>query len=161
MNNGPANPGDLERVLSDLGLVLPPPPAPRARYVAFRIAGSLVYISGQGPAYAESAPSYGKVGKDLTLEQAADAARRTALNVLAVLKDACGGDFSKVKQCVKLTGYVNSAPGFTRQPEVVDGATQLLFAVFGEAGLPARAAVAAPELPFNIAVELETIFELH
>lgn len=161
MNTPPANPGNLERVLWNLGLTLPSSPAVRARYVPFRIAGSLVYISGQGPAFAESAPSYGKVGKDLTVEEASDAARRTALNVLAVLKDACGGDFSKVKQCVKLTGYVNSAPGFIRQPEVIDGATHLLYAVFGEAGLPARVAVAAPELPFNIAVELETIFELH
>jgi enamine deaminase RidA (YjgF/YER057c/UK114 family) len=150
----------VEYRLAQLGLQLPPFPAARARYVPFRITHSIVYISGQGPAFADSAPSYGKVEADLTLEHAVDAARRTALNLLAVLKQACDGDFSKVKQCVKLTGYVNSAPGFVRQPEVVDGATELLFELFGEPGLPARLAVAAPELPFNIAVELDAIFEL-
>lgn len=150
----------LEKRLAQLGVELPPFPAARARYVPFRIAGGLVYISGQGPAFAESAPSYGKVGKDLTLEQGVDAARRTALNLIAVLKEACGGDLGRMKQAVKLTGWVNSAPGFTQQPAVVDGATELLFQVFGEAGLPSRVAVAAPELPFNIAVELDAIFEL-
>lgn len=156
----PANQSAARRTLNDLGLVLPPFPAARARYVPYRIADSIVYLSGQGPAFADTAPSYGKVGQDLTLEQGVDAARRTALNLLAVLKEACDGDFDRVRQCVKLTGYVNSAPGFIRQPEVVDGATELLFSVFGESGLPARLAVAAPELPFNIAVELDAVFEL-
>jgi enamine deaminase RidA (YjgF/YER057c/UK114 family) len=151
----------FDRRLAQLGLELPPFPPARARYVPFRIAGTLVYISGQGPAFADSAPSYGKVGRDLTLQQGAHAARRTALNLLAVLRVACDGDFGRMKQSVKLTGYVNSAPGFTQQPAVVDGATELLFELFGEAGLPARVAVAAPELPFDIAVELEAIFELH
>jgi enamine deaminase RidA (YjgF/YER057c/UK114 family) len=143
-----------------LGLLLPPFPMPRARYVPFRVVGSVVYISGQGPAFPESAPSFGKVGGDLSLEQGVDAARRTALNLLAVLSQACDGDPARVKQAVKLTGYVNSAPGFVRQPEVIDGATDLLFAILGEAGLPTRVAVAAPELPFNVAVEIDALFEL-
>lgn len=160
MNDTPSAAVSPEDKLTRLGLKLPPFPAARARYVPFRMVGSLVYISGQGPAFADSGPSYGKVELDLTLEQGADAARRTALNLLAVLKGACEGDLGRVLQCVKVTGYVNSAPGFVRQPEVVDGATELLLAVFGESGLPARVAVAAPELPFDIAVELDAIFEL-
>jgi len=161
MSNSSFTPGTVENKLRELRLTLPPCPAPKARYVPFRMSGSLVFISGQGPAEMESAPSRGKVGSDLTLEQAKDAARRTALNLLSVLKEACNGDLQRVKQCVRLTGYVNSAANFTRQPEVVDGATDLFYALFGEAGLPSRTAIAAPELPFNIAVELDAIFEVY
>ncbi|HZD51785.1 MAG TPA: RidA family protein [Woeseiaceae bacterium] len=150
----------IERRLAGAGLTLPEAPAARANYVPSRVAGKLVYLAGQGPAYAETAPSFGKVGGDLTLEQGVDAAARTALSVLAVLKSACDGDLSKVKQCVQLTAFVNSAPGFVEQPAVVDGATNVLALAFGDAGLPARAAVAAPELPFNFAVEIQAVFEL-
>lgn len=152
--------GEIERRLADTGLVLPTPPAARANYVPFRISGKLVFLAGQGPAYADSAPSFGKVGSDLDAEEGADAAARTVLNVLAVLKSACDGDLSRVKQCVQLTAFVNSAPGFTGQPAVIDGATDVLALAFGDAGLPARAAVAAPELPFNVAVEIQAVFEL-
>lgn len=146
--------------LAELGLALPPFPAARANYVPFRVVGSVVYISGQGPAFPDSAPSFGKVGKDLTVEQGADAARRTALNLLAVLDRVCNSDPARVKQGIKLTGYVNSASGFIRQPEVIDGATDLLHAVLGEDGVPARVAVAAPDLPFNVAIEIDAMFEL-
>jgi enamine deaminase RidA (YjgF/YER057c/UK114 family) len=152
---------DAERRLASLGVALPPIPSARARYVQYHTTGALVYISGQGPAFADSAPSYGKVGKELTVEEGADAARRAALNLLAVLKEACGGDLRRVKQCVRLNGYVNSAPGFVQQPTVIDGATDLLFLVFGDSGLPTRVAVAAPDLPFNVSIEIDAIFELH
>lgn len=151
----------IEQRLAEAGLKLPEPPPARANYVPFRIAGRLVYLAGQGPAYADTAPSFGKVGGELTVEQGADAAARTALSVLAVLKSACGGDFSRVKQCVQLTGFVNSAAGFVEQPAVIDGATNVLALTFGDAGLPARAAVAAPELPFDFAVEIQAVFELY
>jgi enamine deaminase RidA (YjgF/YER057c/UK114 family) len=151
---------EIERRLADAGLVLPAAPAPRANYVPFRTSGKLVFLAGQGPAYADSAPSFGKVGGDLSAEEGADAAARTVLSVLAVLKSACEGDLSRVNQCVQLTAFVNSAPGFVEQPSVIDGATDVLALAFGDAGLPARAAVAAPELPFNFAVEIQAVFEL-
>jgi enamine deaminase RidA (YjgF/YER057c/UK114 family) len=160
MHSRSSDTDSVARRLAELGLTLPPFPAARAHYVPFRTVGRVVYISGQGPALAESAPSYGKIGTDLTLEQGTDAARRAALNLVAVVKEACSGNLSKVRQCVKIVGYVNSASGFVQQPAVIDGATDLLLMVFGEAGLPARVAVAAPELPFNVAVELDAIFEL-
>lgn len=150
----------IERRLADAGLILPAPPPARANYVPYRIAGKLVFLAGQGPAHADTAPSFGKVGRDLSVEQGASAAARTALSVLAVLKSACDGDLAKVKQCVQLTGFVNSAPGFVEQPAVIDGATRVLALAFGDAGLPARAAVAAPELPFDFAVEIQAVFEL-
>lgn len=151
---------EIERRLAQAGLVLPAAPPPRANYVPFRISGQLVFLAGQGPAYAETAPSFGKVGSDLTPDQGADAAARTVLSVLAVLKTACKGDLAKVRQCVQLTAFVNSAPGFVEQPAVIDGASKVLALAFGDAGLPARAAVAAPELPFNFAVEIQAVFEL-
>ena len=151
---------ELSRRLAQLGLTLPSFPPARARYAPFRTAGGLIYVAGQGPAYPESAPSFGKVGSDLTLQEGVDAARRTALNLLAVVNEACNGNLSNVKQWIKLTGYVNSAPGFIQQPAVMDGATDLRFMICGEAGLPARVAVATPELPFNVAVEIEAIVEL-
>lgn len=151
---------DVENRLARAGLQLPAAPPARANYVPFRVSGNLVFLAGQGPAYADTAPSFGKIGSELTPEQGADAAARTALSVLAVLKTACDGDLSKVAQCVQLTAFVNSAPGFTGQAGVVDGATRVLALAFGDAGLPARAAVAAPELPFNVAVEIQAVFEL-
>lgn len=151
---------DVESRLARAGLQLPAAPPARANYVPFRVSGNLVFLAGQGPAYADTAPSFGKIGSELTPEQGADAAARTALSVLAVLKTACDGDLSKVAQCVQLTAFVNSAPGFTGQAGVADGATRVLTLAFGDAGLPARAAVAAPELPFNVAVEIQAVFEL-
>jgi enamine deaminase RidA (YjgF/YER057c/UK114 family) len=160
MNDRRTGASPIDRRLAEAGLTLPPPPAARANYVPYRTVGKLVYLAGQGPAFADSAPSFGKVGKDLTVEEGTDASARTALSMLAVLKTACGGDLSRVKQCVQLTAFVNSAPGFTEQPAVIDGATKVLSLAFGDAGLPARAAVAAPELPFNFAVEIMAVFEL-
>jgi enamine deaminase RidA (YjgF/YER057c/UK114 family) len=150
----------IERRLAEAGLFLPAAPPPRANYVPFRKSGKLVWLAGQGPAWAESAASFGKVGADLSVAEGADAAARTALSMLAVLKVACDGDLAQVLQCVQLTGFVNSAPGFTDQPTVIDGATNLLRLAFGEAGLPARAAVPAPDLPFNFAIEIQAVFEL-
>ena len=150
----------IERRLAEAGWKLPEPPAARANYVPFRIAGSLVFPAGQGPAFADRAPSFGKVGRDPPPEPGADAAARPPLRVPPVLKSACGGDLSRVKQCVQLTAFVNSAPGFTAQPTVIDGASRVLELAFGADGLPARAAVAAPELPFDFAVEIQAVFEI-
>lgn len=144
--------------LQELGIALPKPPAPVASYVPYVIAGTLVHISGQIP-LAEGGLKYvGTVGADLSLEDGQAAARLCAINLLAQLEAACG--LENVKACVKLGVFVNAGPGFTQHPEVANGASDLMVAVFGEAGKHARAAVGAGSLPRNVAVEVEAIFEI-
>lgn len=150
----------IEERLAVAGLRLPAVAEPRGRYVSFRRSSQLIFVAGQGPAFPDSAPSFGKVGSDLSLEEGIDAAKRTAVSVLAVLKEACAGDLDRIAQCIQLLGYVNSAQGFAQQSAVIDGASEVFALAFGHAGLAARAALAAPELPRNIAVELVTIFEI-
>lgn len=145
--------------LADLGVALPDAPVPAANYVPFVITGNLVHISGQ-ISQNERGLIKGRLGDDLAVEQGADAARRCAISLLAQLKKACDGDFSRVSKAVKLVGFVNSTPEFTDQPKVINGASDFLVAVLGEAGRHARSAVSAASLPLGVAVEIEAIFEL-
>lgn len=149
-------PHDPEARLRELGLTLPPAPAPVAAYVPAVQSGDLVFTSGQIPVRDGRVVYAGKVGADLTPEEGYEAARLCALNALAAVRALLGG-LERVEQVVKVVGYVNSAPGFTGQPQVVNGASELLLAVFGEAGRHARAAVGVAELPLNSAVEVELV----
>lgn len=145
--------------LTELGLTLPNAPAPAANYVPFVQTGALVFISGQISSGPEGLIC-GKLGSDLDVAAGAQAAQACGLALLAQLRAACGGDLARVKRVVKLTGFVNCTPDFTDQPKVVNGASDLMVAVFGDAGRHARAAVGAPSLPLGVAVEVEGIFEI-
>ncbi len=150
---------EIERRLADLGLSLPAAPAPAANYVPYVVAGPLVHVSGQisqGP----DGLICGKLGADMDVEAGAAAARGCALSLLAQVRAACGGDLGRVARAVKLVGFVNSTPDFTDQPKVINGASDLMVAVLGEAGRHARSAVSAASLPFGVAVEIEGIFEI-
>ena len=151
--------GDFDQRLAELGLSLPDAPAPAANYVPYVVVGNTVYVSGQVSMNADGMLK-GKVGADLTAEEGAEAARTCALALLAQAKKACGGDISRLKRVVKLTGFVNSTPEFGDQPKVVNGASDLFVALLGDAGRHARSAVSAGALPFNVAVEIEGIFEI-
>jgi len=145
--------------LAELGVTLPDAPAPAANYVPFVVTGSIIYVSGQisqGP----DGLIKGRLGDSLTVEEGAAAARSCAISLLAQVKKACGGDFSRLVRVVKLTGFVNSTADFTDQPKVINGASDFLFAVLGDAGRHARSAVSAASLPLGVAVEIEGIFEI-
>ena len=149
----------IEDRLAELGVTLPDAPAPAANYVPFVRTGNLVHVSGQisqGPGGLIT----GKLGADLDVAAGAEAARRCALSLLAQVRAACGGDLGRLVRVVKLTGFVNSAPDFTDQPKVINGASDFLVAALGEAGRHARSAVGAGALPLGVAVEIEGIFEV-
>ena len=150
----------IESRLTDLGVTLPDAPAPAANYVPFVQTGTTVYISGQISRDGSGGLILGKLGAGLDIAQGAEAARNCAIALLAQLKTACGGDFSRVVRAVKLVGFVNSTPDFTDQPKVINGASDFLVAVMGEAGRHARSAVSAASLPLGVAVEIEAIFEI-
>ena len=145
--------------LHAMGVDLSHPPAPAANYVPFVVAGDMVYVSGQ-ISMDDSGPITGKLGRDLDLNAGAHAARRCAIALLCQLKAACGGDIDRLERVVKLTGFVNSTPDFTDQPKVINGASDFLVEVLGEAGRHARSAVSAASLPLNVAVEIEAIFKI-
>lgn len=149
----------FEARLKELKIELPPAPRPLASYVPAVRAGNLIFLAGQGPLRAGVPTMNGKVGADLTEEQGYRAARETILVSLAALRAEIGS-LDRVKRIVKLTGWVNSAPGFTRQPWVVNGASELLVEIFGDAGKHARSSVGANELPLNIPVEIELVVEV-
>jgi len=149
----------IEENLKKLNIELPKAPDPVGSYVASKIAGNLVFISGQIPINSAGKLIKGKVGKELNLEQAQEAAKFCALNLLAQLKKICG-NLDKVKGCVKITGYVNSVDSFIDQPKVINGASDLISKVFGDKGKHARAAVSANSLPLGASVEVEGIFEI-
>ncbi|MCL6554056.1 MAG: RidA family protein [Firmicutes bacterium] len=149
----------VEAKLAEMGLQLPPPPAPVANYVRTVRTGNLLFVSGHGP-HRDGALVYtGKVGRDLTVEQGYEAARLVALNCLASVKEALG-DLDRVTRIVKVLGMVNCTPEFDRQPEVINGCSDLLVALYGEAGRHARSAVGMGALPRNIAVEIEMVLEV-
>jgi enamine deaminase RidA (YjgF/YER057c/UK114 family) len=131
-----------------------------ASYVPYVISGKQVFISGQVTMADGGLKYVGIVGKDISLEDGQAAARLCAINLLAQLKAACGGDLDKVKRCVKLGVFVNAVPGYDKHPEVANGASNLMVDVFGDAGKHARAAVGAGSLPRNVAVEVEAVFEI-
>ena len=149
-----------EEALAKLGLVFPDPATPVANFLPYQVTGKLVYISGQISMQAGQVNFLGKLGKDLTVEQGQEAARICALNALAMIRHACGGDLDRVVRCVRLGGFVNSTPEFTDQPKVMNGASDLMVAVFGERGRHARAAVGVNALPLGAAVEVDAIFEI-
>lgn len=150
---------EVEAKLSKLGLELPDAPAPAANYVPYVISGNTVYISGQ-ISQDSNGLIIGKLGDNLTAEEGARAARNCALSLLAQAKAACGGDLSRISRVLKLTGFVNSTPDFTEQPKVINGASDLLVELLGEAGRHARSAVSAAALPLGVAVEIEGIFQI-
>ncbi|HRX40187.1 MAG: RidA family protein [Parvularculaceae bacterium] len=149
----------IEETLAKLGITLPTPANPVANYVPYVITGNLVFISGQ-ISVAPGGPIKGRLGEDMSLEDGVAAARVCGLNLIAQLKAACGGDLSRVKRVVKLGGFVNSAPTFFDQPKVINGASDLMVEVFGEAGKHSRAAVGSPSLPLGVAVEVDGVFEI-
>jgi enamine deaminase RidA (YjgF/YER057c/UK114 family) len=149
----------IDQRLGELGITLPEAPAPAANYVPYVISGPLVFVSGQ-ISRDDGGLITGRLGGGLSVEQGQAAARSCALALIAQLRAACGGDLGRLRRVVKLTGFVNCTPDFTDQPQVVNGASDLMVAVFGEAGRHARAAVGAPSLPLGVAVEIEGIFEI-
>jgi len=152
--------GKVDQRLAELGIEVPTPAAPVANYVGFVRTGNLVFTAGQVPLKDGKFLYQGIVGKDVTVEEAAEAAKLCAINIIAQLKAACGGDLDKVRRIVKLVGFVNGVPGFGDQPKVINGASDLMVAVFGDAGKHARSAVGAGSLPINLSVEIEAIAEV-
>jgi enamine deaminase RidA (YjgF/YER057c/UK114 family) len=148
-----------EARIAELGLELPPAPAPVASYVPVVVSGSLAFVAGQIPLAEGRLMWSGKLGADLDVEAGSQAARRCAMQALSVLRDALGS-LDRVRRVVKVTVWVASAEGFTDQPKVANGASDLLAEVFGEAGRHARASVGAPELPLGSPVEVEIIAEV-
>jgi enamine deaminase RidA (YjgF/YER057c/UK114 family) len=151
---------DVESRLAGLGLKLPDAPSPAANYVPYVVSGGLAFIAGQAPVVDGQYQSVGRVGAEVTLEQAQAAAQLCAINVLAQVKAAAGGDWSRVTRCVRLCGYVSSAPGFFEQPKVLDGASDLVVQVMGEAGRHARSALGVIALRGNVPVVIDAIFEI-
>lgn len=151
--------GKIEMRLVDLGIELPDAPAPAANYVPYVIIGDLVYISGQISKDAGGLIC-GKLGDNTSVVQGTSAARVCGLNLIAQLREACGGDLDRVRQIVKLGGFVNATPDFTDHPAVINGASDLMAEVFGEIGAHARAAIGCVSLPLGVAVEVEGIFQI-
>lgn len=146
--------------LEKLGITLPTPPQAIANYVPYSIVGSMVIISGQLPMKEGQLTHKGKVGQDMSIEDGQAAARQCAINIITQLKAACGGDLGRVKKCVRLGGFVNGTPDFIDQPKIMNGASDLIVEVFGDAGRHARAAVGVNSLPLGAAVEVDAIFEI-
>ena len=142
--------------LARLGLTLPAAPKPVGNYLPFRLAGNLLFLAGVGPNGAEGTMVTGKVGAEVSIEQAYEAAKLCGLNLLANMKSAVGA-LDRIETVLKVFGMVNAVPDFTRHPQVINGCTDLFVEVFGEHGRPARSAVGMGSLPFNISVEVEAI----
>ena len=152
---------NFEENIKKNNLTLPNAADPVGSYVATKVVGKLLYISGQISIDADGKLIKGKVGKDLTLEQGYQAATRCALSIVAQSKKATNGDLSKIKTCIKLTGFVNSTDTFTDQPKVINGASDTITKIFGDAGMHTRAAVSTNSLPLGVSVEVDAIFELN
>jgi enamine deaminase RidA (YjgF/YER057c/UK114 family) len=150
--------GRIDAQLKKLGITLPEPPAAAARYVPFVVTGKLVFIAGQLPMQGGKLAVTGKLGAGVSIEDGTNAARICAINLLAQLRAACG-DLDKVTRCVRLNGFVASAPDFTHQPQVMNGASDLIVDALGEAGRHSRVAVGVASLPLDAAVEVDGIFE--
>ena len=151
----------IEDRIKQLNINLPDANAPVGSYVATKISGNLLFISGQISINENGELIKGKVGKDLTTEDAYKAAERCGLSIVAQAKKACNEDLSKIKSCVKLTGFVNSTEDFIDQPKVINGASDLITSIFGDAGMHTRAAVSTTSLPLGVSVEVDAIFELN
>tara|TARA_X000000368_G_scaffold248532_1_gene196303 strand:+ start:496 stop:957 length:462 start_codon:yes stop_codon:yes gene_type:complete len=151
----------IEDKIKQLNINLPDAKGPVGSYVATKISGNLLFISGQISINENGELIKGKVGKDLTTEDAYKAAERCGLSIIAQAKKACNKDLSKIKSCVKLTGFVNSTDDFIDQPKVINGASDLITSIFGDAGMHTRAAVSTNSLPLGVSVEVDAIFELN
>ena len=151
----------IEEKLKELNIIIPDAPTPVGAYVAYRVINKLIFISGQLPVGSDGILIKGKLGKDLTLEKGQEAAKLCAINLIAQAKKAVGGDLSKIKSCVKITGFVNSSDDFIDQPTVLNTASELFAEIFGESGKHARVAVSSNSLPLGIAVEIDAIFEIN
>lgn len=152
--------GEIEQRLKEKGIELPAVAKPAGSYVPFMTSGNLVFMAGQLPMWNGEIQVRGKLGQDVTLEDGQRAARLCGLNLIAQLRESCGGDLDRVRRVVKINGYVNATPDFEGQPKVVNGCSDLMAEVFGDKGQHARAAVGAGSLPMNVAVEIEGIFEI-
>jgi enamine deaminase RidA (YjgF/YER057c/UK114 family) len=160
MNKGTSVMPNIEQRLTELGVTLPTPPAPVASYVPYTISGKLVVISGQ-VTLLDGKPQYiGKLGADISLEDGKAAARLCAINLVAQLKAACGGNLDRVTRCMRLGVFVNATPDFTQHPTIGNGASDFMVQVFGDIGRHARAAVGVGSLPLGVAVEVEGLFEI-
>ena len=146
--------------LKKLNIKLPSAPDPVGAYVAYKMINKLLYISGQLPLDANGKIIKGKIGKNLTLEDGQKASKLCVINILSQAKKATGGDLNKIKNCIKITGFVNSTEDFIDQPKVINPASETLTAVFGEKGKHARAAISSNSLPLGVAVEIDAIFEV-
>ena len=147
--------------IKELKIVLPEAKSPVGNYVATKISGKMLFVSGQISIDENGQLIKGKIGKDLDTEAGYNAAKRCALSIIAQVKKACEDDLSKIKSCIKLTGFVNSTDNFTDQPKVINGASDLIASVFGDAGMHTRAAVSTNSLPLGVSVEVDAIFELN
>jgi len=152
---------NIDKNLEEQNITLPNATDPVGSYLAAKIAGKLLYISGQISINENGELIKGKLGKDLNTEEGYLAAKRCALSIIAQAKKACNEDLSKIKSCVKLTGFVNSTTDFIEQPKVINGASDLIVSVFGNIGKHTRAAVSTNSLPLGVAVEVDAIFELN
>jgi len=150
----------IEENLKSLNIKLPEAPKPVGSYAAYKKVGKLIFVSGQVSFRNDGVLIKGKVGSDLTLEQGQDAAKVCAINILSQIKSACDGDLEKVKNCIKITGFVNSIDSFIEQPKIINAASELLVNIFGEKGMHSRAAVSVNSLPLGASVEIEAIFEV-
>ena len=150
----------IQERLKELGLELPQASGPGANYIPFVRTGNLVYVSGQVSQWNGERRFIGKLGREFTLEQGQEAARLCALNVIAQLQLAIAGDFSRFVRCVRVGGYVNSTPDFLNHPQVINGASDLFVAVLGEEGRHSRTAIGVSALPYDVAVEVDAVFEV-
>ena len=151
----------FEKKIEELKIDLPEAKAPVGSYVASKIIGNLLFVSGQISMSANGQLIKGKLGRELKTDDGYNAAKRCGLSIISQVKKACGGDLSKIKSCVKLTGFVNSTEDFIDQPKVINGASDLIASIFGEAGMHTRAAVSTNSLPLGVSVEVDAIFELN
>ena len=151
----------FEKKIEELKIILPEARDPVGSYLASKIIGNMLFISGQISIAKNGELIKGKVGRELKTEDGYEAAKRCGLNIISQVKKACNNDLSKVKSCVKLTGFVNSTEDFVEQPKVINGASDLIVSVFGDAGMHTRAAVSTSSLPLGVSVEVDAIFELN
>ena len=152
---------NFNKKIFDLGISLPSAKAPVGNYVATKISGKMLFISGQISIDDNGQLIKGKIGKDLDIDEGYNAAKRCALSIVAQVYKTCNNDLSKIKSCIKLTGFVNSTDDFVDQPKVLNGASDLIASIFGDSGMHTRAAVSVNSLPLGVSVEVDAIFELN
>ena len=151
----------FEDKIKNLKIDLPDPKTPVGSYIATKIVGKLLFVSGQISINENGELIKGKIGKELTTQDGYSAAKRCGLSIISQVKNACDNDLSKIRSCIKLTGYVNSTEDFIEQPKVINGASDIITSIFGDAGMHTRAAVSTNSLPLGVSVEVDAIFELN